>query len=323
MKKKYIVPIEFEGKRLDSFISSRFEILSRKIVQQAIILENVTVNGELVKKNFLLKKGDVIEINEVIFDKYSKIIPNPGMEISVIFQNRNFIVVDKPGKVPTQPIRPGEKNTLLNAVAARFPDIKGIGEGGQMSGVVHRLDKDTSGLLVFARNDDTYNSLRHQFRKHSIKKIYQVLVEGNVAKKRTIVHEMAHHYRNKKKMIIIDSPSQSFRGKKYIAELEYRPVKHYGEYTLLEIQLKTGVMHQIRVQLAYIGHPVAGDVLYGSKNIEEKDKKTFSRHFVHAHKLGFNDPETGKKREFSSPLPDDLTHIIHEQNRIKAVINYI
>ena len=302
--KKWIVGKENTLKRLDLFLSEQLETMSRKILQQAIKEEKVTVNKKPAQKKYLLQEADVVILDDTWLQQCRKIRPNSTIPVMVYYADEHIVVAEKPGRIPTQPLSNTENSTLLNGLIALYPDIQDIGEGGCMSGIVHRLDKETSGVLVVSRTDSAYSHLREQFSEKTVKRTYTVLVKGAIQKTACLIDEIAHHVKNKKKMIVVESPKNSFRGKKLYAELSYCPLEYYTDYTLLEIQLLTGVMHQIRVQCAHAGFPVAGDSLYGE--IDE----SFPRHFVHAHKLGFYHPETEKWIEFTSPLPDDLRQIL-------------
>ena len=217
----------------------------------------------------------------------------------IVHKDDSIIVVDKPAGMPAVSLEKKEGGTLTSWLIGKFPALCNLEKGELEAGLVHRLDNDTSGLMIAARTAEAYRSLRKQFDDGRVDKEYVALVVGNPAAKGTINTPIAHHPRKKKKMIA--SPD----GRP--AETRFKVIKRFGsKYALLQVKIKTGVRHQIRVHLASIGFPLAGDSLYRNPKKRSEDTLDLNRHFLHAAGLGFLHPKTDKWVEFSSELPADL-----------------
>ena len=218
------------------------------------------------------------------------LIPNPAIPIKVIFEDESIIVINKPAGIPCLPLKAGEGKTLANGIAARWPDAE----------LVHRLDNDTSGLIIASKNPGALKDLRLQFDDEKVLKEYTALVLGEPPPKGIIETPIIHDLRNKKKMKVAKAgqPTRS------TYEVEKRFMG--GQYTLLKVRIKTGVRHQIRVHLASVGHPIAGDRLYQNSRQRGRDRLNLSRHFLHASHIGFVHPATKKWLEFNCKLPEEL-----------------
>lgn len=222
--------------------------------------------------------------------------------ISIQYEDDNIMVVEKEAGIPCTSIKKSKRSSLADVLIKIRPTLKATGKCGE-AGLVHRLDNDTSGLVLVAKTNDAYEKLRGQFDEGKVVKEYLALVIGNPPAKGTINTPIAHHPRKKKKMVV--------NPKGRPAETTFKIVKRFGKrYTLLNIQIKTGVRHQIRAHLASIGFPIAGDRLYQNPKKRSEDTLPLKRHFLHAIKLGFTHPGTGKRIEISSDLPKDLEEIL-------------
>jgi 23S rRNA pseudouridine1911/1915/1917 synthase len=282
--------------RLDKYVCARTPELSRTQVQKLIAAGNITVNGRPAKSGHRLSPGDRIDIT---------IPPAPPSELKpeaiplkIIYEDDDLIVVDKPAGLTVHPAPGHPEHTLVNAILAHFPHLADIGDSLR-PGVVHRLDKDTSGVMLVAKNSAAQIDLARQFQSHSVTKAYLVLVKGKLTPENGIIEaDIGRDPRNRKKMAVVAKGRE--------ARTEYRVIKYIGRYTLLEVMPETGRTHQIRVHLAAIGFPVVGDKVYGVKS------KYLSRQFLHASRLGFKLPSTGEYVEFESALPPDLEQALED-----------
>lgn len=220
----------------------------------------------------------------------------------IVYEDNYIILVDKPGCIPTHMLRSEEKGTIVNFLIEHCPSIIGVGTSPLMSGLVHRLDTDTSGLVLAAKDNEGFLNLRRQFKEHKVLKEYIALVHNRYNGPRIISNYIGKDPKTKKKVKV---HSKEIKGSRP-AVTEVIDKKQYGNYTLLKVRIKTGVRHQIRAQLANLGNPIAGDSLYQNLKTRKKDQLGLKRHFLHAYKIGFYHPKTNKWIEFESPLPEDL-----------------
>ncbi len=284
--------------RLDKYISSQCPDLSRTQVQKLIVAGNVTVNGAPAKAAQKVVAGDEVRL------QVPPPAPSPLMAeaipLKIIYEDADLLVIDKPAGLTVHPAPGHRTGTLVNAVLAHSPEIdKGETE---RPGIVHRLDKDTSGLIIVAKNAPAHLKLAEQFKNRTITKVYLALVKGRLTPSEgTIEANIGHSPRDWRKMAIVT------RGR--AAATQYKVVRYLGNYSLLEVRPKTGRTHQIRVHLAAIGHPVLGDATYGAKT------DLIARQFLHAHRLGFRLPSTGEYREFQAELPPDLQQTLAKLDR--------
>ncbi len=224
------------------------------------------------------------------------------MRIKIIYQDQDVLVIEKPAGLTVHPIKSEQEDTLVNQLINQFPEIKNVGEDKLRPGIVHRLDKDTSGLMIIARNNSSFDFLKEQFQERKVVKKYLALVFGKIKdKKGTITKSISFSKKDRKKR----SPLLDEKSKK--AWTEYSVLKYFKNFTLLEVGIKTGRTHQIRVHLASIGHPIAGDSQYKFKR--QIPPSNLKRQFLHATALKIKLP-SGKMMEFNSELPDDLKEII-------------
>ena len=286
------------GERLDVFLSRRIPDFARSQFQRFIDKGFVVVNGERRKPSLKLKPGDVVEADVEI--------PEPGpveaeaIPLTVIHEDASIAVIDKPSGMVVHPGAGTRTGTLVHALLHLYPEIRGIGEEDR-PGIVHRLDKETSGVIVVARTAAAQLELKRQFKAREVKKVYLALVVGRPARDEgSFDWPIGRHHRHGERMSIkTDKPRTAIT--------EYRLARAYGGYSLLEVRPLTGRTHQIRVHLAAAGHPVAGDRRYGSPG---RGGPRFSRLFLHARELSFNHPVTGVRMTFGSPLPGGLQAVL-------------
>lgn len=278
-----------DGIRLDKYIAAQIPELSRVHIQELIRNGRITVNCRPVKSSHLLKAGERISL----------VIPPPppaaamaeNIPVNVVYEDNDLAVIDKPAGLTTHPAPGHISGTLLNALLARFPELAAT--GGERPGIVHRLDKDTSGLMVVARSRQIQALLSDQFKRREVTKIYLALVKGALEPAEGIIEAAIGRARvNRKKMAVTENGRE--------ARSQFKVVRRFKGHTLVEIRIFTGRTHQIRVHLAAIGYPVVGDATYGAKS------DRFPRQFLHAHRLSFQHPVTGRTMDFSSELPADL-----------------
>lgn len=286
------------GERLDKYVVERCPNLSRTQAQKLVSDGLVTVNGEIAKAGLKLATGDRVKIT-LPPPPASSLAPE-AIPLATIYEDNDLLVVDKPSGLTVHPAPGHLSHTLVNAILAhisRLPDS----DDSQRPGIVHRLDKDASGLMVVAKNSPAQLALINQFKARTVVKAYLVLVRGNLTPDDGIIEApIGRDAANRKRMAVVAES----RGRE--ARTRYHVVKHFKDYTLLEVRPETGRTHQIRVHLAAIGYPVAGDKVYGTK----QDK--IPRLFLHACRLGFKLPATGEYKEFTSNLPPDLEQVLKE-----------
>jgi len=280
------------GDRLDKYIAEECPELSRSYIQKLISEGYVTVNDRTVKSSFKLDDGD--KVSATIPPSVTPPLAEE-MPLSVVYEDSDLLVVNKPAGLivhPT-PSRPG--HTLVNAILARCPELASMGQA--RPGIVHRLDKNTSGLMMVAKNEAAQQDLSAQIKARSVVKRYLALVVGHLSPDRGIIEApIGRHLRHRERMAVVSGGRE--------ARTQYRVIRYMDNYTLLEVTMETGRTHQIRVHLAAIGHPVAGDEVYGVRS------SFLERQFLHACRLGFKLPSTGEYVEFTSELPSDLTQVL-------------
>ena len=277
---------------------------SRSVAQELVERGLVRINGRRSKKSEIVCAEDRVEVAAT--NRRALIEPNADLPLEVIHQDAAVIVINKPGGMPCHPLHAGERDTVMNAVVARFPEIGTVGEKPLEGGLVHRLDNGTSGALLIARNRGTFDKLRDAIRAGRIARRYEALVAGAVDGKIQIDTPIAHHAKNARKMIVGDpsstNPKRAGRAATTLAE----PVRRVGDFTLLSVAPKTGSRHQIRVHLASIGHPIVGDTLYGGP---ENAALAHGRFWLHLCDVAFDSPAVGHVK-VTAPLPTDLKTLI-------------
>jgi len=282
-----------DGSRLDSYVAAQCPQLSRSHVQRLIDDGLVTVNGHASKSGYKLREGDLVAV-EVPLPQ--PIAPQPeNIPLSIVYEDDDVIVIDKPAGLTVHPAPGHAEHTLVNAMLAHCPELSI--NGSIRPGIVHRLDKDTSGLMMIAKNDAAQRDLSNQIKSRSVLKQYTVLVHGHLSPEKGVIDAPIGRDPNaRKRMAVVESGRE--------ARTRYRVLKYFKGYTLLEVTLETGRTHQIRVHLSATGFPVVGDAVYG------KVSNVVDRQFVHASRLGFNLPSNGKWVEFTAPLPKDLEEAV-------------
>jgi 23S rRNA pseudouridine1911/1915/1917 synthase len=287
------------GQRLDAYVIDCIPTTSRSLAIQAIEKRWLMVNGRWEKKGYKLNRGDIVSIEQLLEKSDWKACPNPNIRIPLIHEETTFLVINKPMGLPVHPIDPSETDTVINGLLAVYPELAAVGPNPLFPAIVHRLDSETSGVMLVARNQKTYDHFRRQFREKRVNKKYIALVCGMMSKGGHLEHRLIHSASGSHRILIAEESEQ----KAMIAITDYSVRENFSHHTLLDVIIRTGVTHQIRCQLAHIGHPLAGDSLYGSK---EADAEYEGRMYLHAAEISFPDPATGSVRVFTADLPDDL-----------------
>jgi 23S rRNA pseudouridine1911/1915/1917 synthase len=276
--------------RLDKYLAKEYPDLSRSRLQKLIEQCYIKVNGCGAKASQKLNVGDEIHISLPPLEQVS-LVAEP-IPLDVIYEDDDLLLIDKPAGLVVHPSPGHTAHTLVNALLARCPDLANFGDA-MRPGIVHRLDRDTSGLMIVAKNSAAQKYLINQFKARSVSKGYLVLVKGTLSPRQGIIDaSVGRDPSNRKRMAVISGGRQ--------ARTRYKVKEHLGDYTLLEVITETGRTHQIRVHLSAIGYPVVGDPVYGVRSAYVK------RQFVHAYRLGFHLPASGEYREFTCELPSDL-----------------
>lgn len=287
------------SERLDLFLSQELKEVSRTFISRLIKEGLVTINGSQAKGSYLPRQGDLIRV-ELPKAKKIEIIPKE-MNLNIIFEDEDILVVNKPQGMVVHPAPGHTSNTLVNGIIHYDRTIAAAGEALR-PGIVHRLDKDTSGVLVVAKNNPAYRSLVGQFKRREVKRIYQALVYGQLnLPQGTINAPIGRHPINRKRMAVVHENSKE-------AITDYKVLEEYGDYSLLELSLQTGRTHQIRVHMAYLKHPVVGDLTYSKR----KNPFPGLGQMLHAKALGFHHPTNKKYLEIQAQLPREFERIIEE-----------
>lgn len=286
-----------KGKRLDIYIAENFNELSRTMIKKLIESNNILVNDKSEKVSYKVQANDNISI-DVPEAKETK-LKAQEIPLDIIYEDSDIIVVNKPKGMVVHPANGNPDGTLVNAILAICKNsLSGIG-GELRPGIVHRLDKDTSGLIIVAKNDNAHINMSEQIKERNVKKTYIALVRGNVPEEEaTINMPIGRSTKDRKKMAVTKNGKQAIT--------HFKVLKRYSKYTLLEIKIETGRTHQIRVHMAEIGYPVVGDAVYSNG----KNEFGIEGQMLHAYKLEFMHPITNKHMELTAPLPQYFEEIL-------------
>lgn len=313
---KFDVPDPAPNERLDRWLADQLSQHSRAAIQRWIGEGLVLVDGQSAKSSLKVEAGQQVTVQ----------IPAPAdtelraedIPLSIVYEDENLLVVDKPAGLVVHPAPGHSGGTLVNAVLHHCPEIAGVG-GEKRPGIVHRLDKETSGLIVVAKNDTTHRFLQRQFAARTVRKEYLALLEGRIDPPQgRIAAPIGRHPVERKRQAVlpIDAQTGESAGREAITEYHTAAIYHTrlvsglsAHFTLIRANLLTGRTHQIRVHCAWMKHPVVGDTLYGHK----RQRLSLDRHFLHAHKLRFRLP-SGEEKEFIAPLPPELQALLDKMS---------
>ena len=309
MESKLIIDVSDEetGERIDSFLSGKTEF-TRTRIQQLIKDRNITVNGKPTKSSYKIEENDeiIIEVPEV---ETTEIKPE-NIKIDIVYEDSDIAVINKQAGLVVHPAHGHYSGTLVNAILYHIKDLSGI-NGEIRPGIVHRLDKDTSGLIVIAKNDKVHTALTEMFQEKKIRKTYLAILKGKLNKSEgKIVTQIGRDKNDRKKMTVIDDATKG----KY-AITNYRVISQNNLFTLVKVNIETGRTHQIRVHMRYLGYPILGDSVYGRKDNEK-------RQMLHAYKLEFIHPVTGRQMEFIGEIPEDFQKALKKSDlKIDEIID--
>jgi len=298
-KEKSLIFTGEEKIRIDLYLTQQEICPSRSQIRNLIAQDKIKVNGNPIKPSYILKNGDTIDL--ALLENIELKVKAEAVPLDIIYEDEFLVVVNKPADMIVHPAGKILSGTLVNALLYHCQDsLSGIG-GVIRPGIVHRLDKNNSGLMVAAKNDFAHLDLSRQIQEHQVTKKYITLVHGNLKDDSGIIDApIGRSLKNRKKMAV------TVEGKSRKAITHFKVLKRFSSYTLVEATLRTGRTHQIRVHLAFIGHPIVGDQLYGRK----RQELNIHRQALHSHVLGFVHPSSKKYMEFSAPLPRDMQKLI-------------
>jgi 23S rRNA pseudouridine1911/1915/1917 synthase len=284
------------GARLDTFLAGRFGHLTRSRIKNLVDEGFATVNGKAARAGQKLAAGDTVELD--VPEPRAATASAENIPLDVVYEDGSLLVLNKPRGLVVHPAAGNESGTLVNALLSHCTDLSGIA-GELKPGIVHRLDKDTTGLLVVAKNDAAHLGLSKQIGEKSAKRIYLAIVEGNIAEDHGRVDAPLGRSRSDRKKIAVVPDGRQ-------AATEFFVLERFGDCTLVECHLETGRTHQIRVHMKHIGHPVAGDPVYGLR----RQRFNVEGQLLHAARLEFTHPETGERMKFEAKLPEDFQNVL-------------
>lgn len=313
MNKKIIIKQTNENQRLDKFLTEQLSDFSRTQIQKMIKGGLISVNTKKVPPHYSLRVGDEVKISDSNIKVENKpIVPEePKAKLEILYENEDYMIVNKPAGVLTHPTEKNEKNTLVDAVLEKYPQIKKIGEDPQRPGIIHRLDKEASGVLVIAKTQKAFDHIKKQFKEKTVKKEYVALVHKPMENNEGIIDFPIERGINGKMKALPKTVKREKQTEGKIAITEYEVIKNYTNYALLRVIIKTGRTHQIRVHLNAIGHPIVGDSLYYKSKHKEKIK--LDRIFLHSSMLGFYDLNN-QWVEYNSKIPPELKTVRDQLN---------
>lgn len=294
-----------DGLRLDQFVAFAVSSLSRTEVQRLIKAGEILVDGKPQKSSYRLTAGEAITVH--LPAPQDRTVLAEDIPLDVLYQDADLVAINKPAGMVVHPAHGSESGTLVNAALARWPEMRRV-TGEERAGVVHRLDKDTSGVIVMAKTSAALKALQAQFKAHTTKKRYLALVEGIPPSSRGVIEApIARDPRQRKRMAVVP------KGRPAVTR--YELLEDFGSHSLVDIDLLTGRTHQVRVHFAWLGHPVAGDRIYGYRKLTIPLK---DRIFLHAAALEVDSPSTGQRLRFEAPLPPELSAILDDLRRQRS-----
>ncbi len=301
MNREFIVEKEAEGKRLDIFLLEKFSEFSRSHIKGLIENGHVLVNGKSVKAGQALKENQMIEITVVEAKKVSTDAED-DVQFEIVYEDCDLLVVNKPQGLVVHPCSSTKSGTLVNGLLAKIKDLSGI-NGELRPGIVHRLDKDTSGLMVVAKNDFAHVNLAEQIKNKTCKRNYLALLDGNLKDDEGRVETYLKRDPKDRKKISVQASGR-------VAITDYKVLQRFEKTCLVEFSLQTGRTHQIRVHSKFLGHPVVGDQVYG------KEVKSLAGQLLHAYKLSFVHPRTNERVTFEADMPSYMKNYIAKQQKV-------
>lgn len=301
---KQVIKVDWEddGKRLDSYISEKFSDFSRTLAQDLIKNGEILVDGKVAKVSSKVRENQEITLPVEAKKEISENLIAEDIPLDVLYEDEDIMVVNKPKDMVVHPAVGNRTGTLVNAILGMSDELSDY-NGEFRPGIVHRLDKNTTGALVIAKNNMAHQNISEQIQNRTTKKIYIALVRGLIKEEEGVIDlPIGRHPTDRKKMAVVKD------GKNALTN--FKVLKRYDGYTLVRIELKTGRTHQIRVHMSYIGHPVVGDDVYSNG----KNNFGVTSQLLHSQILGFNHPRTNEWMEFTAPLPEEFERVLEELN---------
>lgn len=308
-KRSYVVPRGSAPARLDSFLRKCFPHLSLREIREMVGAREVVVNGRLASKGRMLFAGDAVSFTGPILRLENLPVPNADIRVEVLYEDEVFVVLDKPAGVACHALSGTETRTLANYLSAHYPFLIKVGKSPWEPGLVHRLDRDTSGLVLVTKDQASFENLRAQFRRQLVRKEYAALVWGRTPDQGVVSHFLAHDPKDKRKMRIIRGQAKpDVHMKKWKAVTRFQTLSRSKGFSFIRIEMYTGVTHQIRAHLEAAGFPLVGDPLYSAG--APVAMAPCGRQFLHACRLELLHPRSGRKVIFESPLAEDLMGVL-------------
>ena len=304
--KSWTLPAEQNEIRIDAFARRCLPHLSRREIDHAIRAKLFSVGDKVSKKGDRLAKGDTLVFHGPASWLAAHPLPESALEVPVVYEDASILIVNKPAGMPTHGFSARGSGTLANFLLARWPELVNIGPSRWEPGLVHRIDGETSGLVLVAKTEAAFADLKLQFRRRRVEKIYWALVWGMTRSEGVIEFPLAHDSRNRGRMRAVTRPARA-KERIWPATTRYRKLGQSRGLSLLEVNMETGVTHQIRTHLAALGHPIVADTLYGAGQPEDFGLK---RHFLHARRLAILRPGGGRTLTVEADLPEDLGELL-------------
>jgi 23S rRNA pseudouridine1911/1915/1917 synthase len=296
------------GSRLDAFLRAQLPFVSGRELDKALAQGCFMTNGRPTRKGARLAEGDVVKFSGPPAKLSRGPIPNEQLRVPLIYEDQHLLAFNKPAGMDCHGFSGDDQATLANFVVARRPEIIGVGKSRWQPGLVHRIDRDTSGLVLVAKDQRTFEDLADQFRHRVVRKRYLALVQGSAPEHGQIALALAHDPSDRRKMRGVTVPRRhGTRIKAWPALTSYQKLGDKGGVSFLQLEMSTGVTHQLRAHLAFIGHPIVGDLLYGASTQECFGLK---RHFLHASQLSFTHPVSSAEMSLQAPLPRELKAVL-------------
>jgi 23S rRNA pseudouridine1911/1915/1917 synthase len=297
------IQIDEDGTRLDKFLADRLSELSRSAVQRLIDSGEITVNGELVRASYKVRSGD--RVLALLPEEEPTELVAEAVPLNIVYEDEFLLVVDKPAGMVVHPAPGHPRGTLLNALLSYAPELAASQD--DRPGIVHRLDRDTSGLILIAKRNKIRRDLQRQFKERRVEKVYIALVDGHLQPAwGRIEAPLGRDPRYRQRMAVLAGGREAVTEYHVLRQFSYTTGPVAGDYTLVEAEPRTGRTHQIRVHFASIGHPVVGDSVYGRR----QPRLPVTRQFLHAHRLGFKHPASGQRLDLEAALPADLASVL-------------
>jgi 23S rRNA pseudouridine1911/1915/1917 synthase len=312
--KGYRVEVGQAGTRIDRFVKDRLPELSRREIVFWIQERGILCNGRPVRKGAILSEGDRVELRIPFEPAGGGVVPELGLELRVLREDALLVALDKAPGMPTHPLHAGERGTVANGLIALYPEMEGVGFSPKEPGILHRLDRGTSGALLAARTNSAFEKLRVEFEQGRVVKVYFAIVHGRLEPEGVISRPVATRGRRSRRVEVVrdEFAARGLRGYSP-AETHYSTVRTYPGFSFVRLRMTTGVRHQLRAHMAFLGHPVVGDTVYGRTPRASRHQP--ERHMLHASELRFFHPLQGKPIRIRSPIPADMRSFLKSLTR--------